>query len=234
MRSVVFAVAAISVLILGCNSSSQPEASRGTPERRFESSQDSRLPASHPAMNLPEGHPPMNLPEGHPPIAGAAGPAAEAPASDEGPEVKLGEISFTAPENWQRKAPQSSFTLAEFTLPKAEGDDADARLTVSSAGGSIEANIERWKGQFSDLQNAKEDKMEAAGVDATLVDLSGEFSDQRGPFAPAVARSGYRMIAAIIPVGQQPYFVKATGPQKTIEAHSEAIRQFISSAQAGE
>jgi hypothetical protein len=42
------------------------------------------------------------------------------------------------------------------------------------------------------------------------------------------------MIAAIIPIGAQPYFVKATGPQKTIEAHSEAIRQFISSAQAGE
>jgi hypothetical protein len=178
----------------------------------------------------------MNLPEGHPPIGagGGGGGAAEAPASDEGPEVKLGGITFTAPETWQRKAPQSSFIQAEFALPKAEGDDADGRLTVSSAGGSIEANIERWKGQFTKLENSHQEKIESAGVEATLVNLSGEFNDQRGPFAPAVSRPNYRMIAAIIPLGEQPYFVKATGPQKTLEAHAEAIEQFVASAKRGE
>ena len=226
MRLVVFALAGGSLLLLGCNSSSQPEASRAAPERRFESSQASRLP---------EGHPPMNLPEGHPPIGGAGGDAgAETPASEEGGQVKLGEITLTAPESWQRKASQSSFIAAEFALPKAEGDDADGRLTVSAAGGSIEANIERWKGQFTDLQDAKEEKLEAAGVEATLVDLAGEFNDQRGPFAPAVSRTGYRMIAAVIPMGGQSYFVKATGPEKTLEAHAKAIKQFVSSAERSE
>jgi hypothetical protein len=235
MRSVMFALAGGSFLFLGCNSSSQPEASRGTPERRFESSQASELPQGNPPMNLPEGHPPMNLPDGHPPIGAAGGGlAADALASDEGPEVKLGEITFTAPEGWQRKAPQSTFIQAEFALPKAEGDDADGRLTVSSAGGSIEANIERWKGQFTKLENSHQEKFEVAGVAATLVHLSGEFNDQRGPFAPAVSRPDYQMIAAIIPLGEQPFFVKATGPQKTLEAHAEAIKQFVTSAKRGE
>ena len=73
MRLVLFALAGGSLWLLGCNSSSQPEATRGTPERRFESSQASRSPHTDSAMNLPEGHPPMNLPAGHPPIGPAAG-----------------------------------------------------------------------------------------------------------------------------------------------------------------
>ena len=38
--------------------------------------------------------------------------------------------------------------------------------------------------------------------------------------------------AAILPIGAQPYFVKATGPQNTIEGHSAAIMEFVKSAKA--
>jgi hypothetical protein len=61
------------------------------------------------------------------------------------------------------------------------------------------------------------------------VDLSGEFSDQAGPFAPAVKRPGYRMLAAIIPVEGELHFVKAVGPEKTIAAHAEKIKAFVRS-----
>ncbi len=61
----------------------------------------------------------------------------------------------------------------------------------------------------------------------TLIDFSGNFNDQRGPFAPAVQRPGYRMIAAIVPVEGQLYFIKATGPEKTIAAHADKIHEFI-------
>jgi hypothetical protein len=171
----------------------------------------------------------MSLPAGHPPIGAADGGSA-GPLDTSGGEVKLEALTLTAPEGWGRRQPQSSFIDAEFVLPKAEGDDADGRLTVSRAGGSVEANIERWKGQFTNLQAAKEEKIDAGGIEATLVDLSGEFDDKRGPFAPAVARADYRMIAAIIPVGEQLHFVKATGPQKTLESHAEAIKNFVRSA----
>jgi hypothetical protein len=145
-----------------------------------------------------------------------------------GGTVALGAITLTAPEGWARKQPRSSFILAEFELSRADGDNADGRLTVSTAGGSIEANIDRWKGQFSGaVDNPREEQLDVGGVTVTLVDLSGEFNDQAGPFAPAVKRSGYRMIAAIIPVAGQLHFVKATGPQKTIAAHAEEIKAFI-------
>ena len=38
------------------------------------------------------------------------------------------------------------------------------------------------------------------------------------------------MIAAVIPAGDQLYFVKAVGPEKTIETHAEKIKAFIRSA----
>jgi hypothetical protein len=37
------------------------------------------------------------------------------------------------------------------------------------------------------------------------------------------------MLAAIIPVEGQLYFIKGTGPQKTMAAHEEAFRSMVSS-----
>ena len=97
-------------------------------------------------------------------------------------------ITLTAPAGWQRMQPSSSFVAAEFVLPRAEGDDADGRLTVSTAGGSVEANIDRWKGQFGpQAKQAPQEEIDVAGMKVTVVDLSGDFNDQRGPFAPAVS-----------------------------------------------
>jgi hypothetical protein len=129
-------------------------------------------------------------------------------------------------------SPSSSFVAAEFTLPRAKGDDADGRLTISTAGGTVEANIDRWKGQFSaQAQPAAQEEIDVGGMKVTLVDLSGDFSDQRGPFAPAVERPAYRMIAAIVAVEGQLHFVKATGPQKTIASHADEIHKFVRTVQ---
>jgi hypothetical protein len=153
-------------------------------------------------------------------------------SGDNGGAVELDKITLTAPEDWQRNQAGSQFVLAEFILPKAEGDDADGRLTVSVAGGSIEANVDRWKTQFGGKpEKESQQQIEAGGLQITRVDFSGEFNDQRGPFAPAIQRPGYRMLAAIIPVDGQLHFIKATGPEKTIAAHAEAFDAFVRSVQ---
>jgi hypothetical protein len=159
-----------------------------------------------------------------------AGSAATTSFDDRGGPVDLDAIVLTAPAGWQRIQPSSSFVAAEFTLPADEGGEADGRLTVSAAGGSVEANVDRWKGQFDPLADEKPlETTEVNGMSVTLVDFAGDFNDARGPFAPAVKRPGYRMIAAIVPVDGQLHFIKATGPQKTIAAHADAIHEFIRS-----
>ena len=169
---------------------------------------------------------------GMPSVAGTAGPAAVQPLGDSGGPLELDAITLTAPAGWQQMPPSSSFVAAEFALPRAEGDDADGRLTISTAGGTVEANIDRWKGQFgAQVKQAPQEEIDVAGLKVTLVDLSGNFNDQRGPFAPAVERPGYRMIAAIVPVEGQLHFIKATGPEKTLASHAGKIHEFIRSVQ---
>jgi len=148
-----------------------------------------------------------------------------------GGELKLDEVTFTAPAGWGRKEVQGGFVDAEYVLPKPEGESADGRLTISRAGGAIEANLERWRGQFGGKpEKESREEIEVAGVKVLLIDMSGEFADQRGPFAPPTKRPGYRMFAAILPIGAQNHFVKATGPEKTIAAHQEALLNFVRSA----
>jgi hypothetical protein len=167
----------------------------------------------------------------HPGLISTDGPEAAGEAFDDsGGTLALDAIVVFAPAGWQRKQPSSSFVAAEFALPGDGGEDTNARLTVSAAGGSVEANVERWKSQFDPLTEEKPlETVDVDGISVTIVDLAGDFNDARGPFAPPVTRSDYRMIAAIIPVEGQLHFVKATGPQKTMAAHADAIDEFIRS-----
>ena len=161
-------------------------------------------------------------------------PAAEGTASAgaaEGQTLELEQVVFTIPADWNSKPAASGFVLAEFELPTAEGDEDSGRLTVSTAGGSIEDNIQRWRDQFGGKpESASEKEQEVNGLKVTLVDFSGEYKDQRGPFAPATQRPGYRMLAAIIPVSGELHFVKAVGPAATMEKHADAFQAFIGSA----
>jgi len=137
---------------------------------------------------------------------------------------------LTAPKAWVQKPPRSSFILAEFALPHAEGDEDDGRVSVSTAGGSVQDNLDRWKGQFgAKSEKVSEEKIEVAGKHVSLIDLSGTFADQRGPFAPAVDRPGYRMLGAVIDLGGDLYFIKAYGPAKTMAAHADEVREFVKS-----
>jgi hypothetical protein len=161
-------------------------------------------------------------------------PAAEgtAPAgAAEGQMLQLELVVFTIPASWNSKPATSGIILAEFELPAAEGDEDAGRLTVSTAGGSVEDNLQRWRDQFGgDPESASEKEEEINGMKVTLVDFSGEYKDQRGPFAPATQRPGYRMLAAIIPVSGELHFVKAVGPAATIDKHADAFQAFIGSA----
>jgi hypothetical protein len=170
---------------------------------------------------------------------------------DAGGAVRIEGLTLMAPQGWLRQGPpRGAFVQAEYVLPRADGDRDDGRLTLSVAGtgkGYLEANIERWKGEFGGTpEKSHQEKIEAHGISVTLVDFSGVF-EKPSPFSPGsdpnhrgkalpdndpIKLSGHRMIAAVIPVGDQLHFVKAVGPEKTIETHAEKIKAFIRSARS--
>ncbi len=152
--------------------------------------------------------------------------------------VALGTSGATlqAPAAWVRTEPRSPMIAAEFAIPKSAGDPADGRVTIMSAGGSVDANIKRWVGQFQAAQagetvTPKIEKQTLAGQEVHLVDLSGTYLDStRGPFGPKVERPSYRMLAAIIVLRQGgQHFVKLYGPRATIDRTAPAFKAFLGS-----
>ena len=115
-----------------------------------------------------------------------------------------GKIVLDAPKTWVRRAPKNKIIEHEFAIPSGQDEKPEGRFTVMGAGGSVEANVERWLGQFvqtdgsATKDKAKVEKRKIAGQEVHFVDVAGDFKDSPGPFAPAVMRPDYRMLAAII------------------------------------
>ena len=172
---------------------------------------------------------------------------AQAPATEAGPESRVftiadGGFSLQAPAGWQRVQPKSGIVETEFAIP-SEGTAADGtpaqpgRMTVMGAGGTVQANIDRWYGQFTQPDGsetktkATTKKLELAGCKVTLVDIPGTYKDSPGgPFAGGrtVERPDYRMLAAIVETADRGnYFLKFYGPAKTVTTHADGFRTMV-------
>lgn len=163
-----------------------------------------------------------------------AQPAPKVDPADRSITLADGALTLEAPKSWERRAPKSRIVEHEFATPKAEGDASEGRFTVMGAGGGVEANIARWVGQFSQPDGSatkdktKTQKMKIAETEVHFVDISGDFKDQAGPFAPAVMRENYRMLAAIVVTEKSgQHFLKLYGPKATIAAQEKAFQEML-------
>ncbi len=156
-------------------------------------------------------------------------------AADDPRVLTLGKFKLTAPREWTRKQPASSIVAYEFSIPASKGDEQDGRMTVMSAGGGVEANVDRWYGQFTQPDGkptkdvAKRSRLKLADQDVHIVDISGTYTDMRGPVARGPAREDYRMLGAIIPTKEADFYVKFYGPRQTVAEHEKAFLRMIES-----
>lgn len=150
--------------------------------------------------------------------------------------IANGAFSLEAPAGWKQVPPKSGIVETEFAVP-SEGDAAPGRMTVMGAGGSVQANVDRWYGQFTQPDgSATKDKattktLKLAGCTVTIVDVAGVFKDMPGgPFAggQAVDRPDYRMLAAIVETPEKgSYFLKFYGPGATVAKHADGFRKMV-------
>jgi len=146
---------------------------------------------------------------------------------DEPWEKTAGGFRFTIPPGWIENRPSSDFIQAEFTIP---GPAGDSRLTLSSAGGTVDENIDRWINQFHLAPgDAPEiDDLEIDGIAAQFVDVRGTY---RGGFgADAGSRAGWRLLGVVIPLGARSYFLKLTGPRQSVAETYEPFRELAKTA----
>ena len=150
-----------------------------------------------------------------------------------------GTLMFDAPDGWRALTPTSSMRVAEFELPRADGDPEDAALTVYSfggSGGSVEANPQRWLGQMVQPDGrpsrdvATTRTFEAGGLPITHLAVGGTYVAEIRPGAPGrYEKPGFKLEAAVVETPNGPYFVKLVGPARTIDRWSASVTSFLES-----
>jgi hypothetical protein len=148
-------------------------------------------------------------------------------------------LKFTVPAGWVEEERSSSMRVAQYKLPRAEGDTEDASLVLyyfgQGQGGSAAANVERWVGQMkqadgSATKDAKEERFETNGLKVTTVDASGTYVAETGPGSGTFHNNaGYRLRAAVVETPNGSYFVKLIGPEKTVTHWNESFLSYIRS-----
>jgi hypothetical protein len=144
-------------------------------------------------------------------------------------------LHWTAPVGWKAGPPQM-MRAATYAVAAASGDTASSECVVyffgAGQGGSVDANIERWKGQFTNAGKpaaAAVSKRTARGIPMTTIDVAGEYSGLGGPMAASKPVAGYRLLGAIVEGPGGNIFVKFTGPAKTIAANKAKYDALLAS-----
>jgi hypothetical protein len=162
------------------------------------------------------------LPPGHPPIGGAN---QTAPMMS-GEPVGANKPAWAVPAGWQ-EVPASQFLLAEYSIAGANGAKAEVNVAeLNGNGGGVLANVNRWRGQIG-LGPVDEigllkvtTALAVTGGQATFVDMTGR--DMSG--------QATRLVAAIVPAGDQTWFYKLMGDEKVVADQKDAFTKFVQTA----
>lgn len=156
----------------------------------------------------------------------------------------LAALIFATPQGWQQDKTSSSMRFAQFTLPRAQGDAEDAQLIVYYFGkegaGGVEENMDRWIGQMHQPDGkpssgvAKRETRTVNGLSVTLLDVTGiyaggDMGGGAGAHGGAGSTNLARMRAGVVQTPNGPYFLKLTGPVKTVTKWDQAFNQFVAS-----
>ena len=149
------------------------------------------------------------------------------------------ELKFKVPAGWVDEETTSSMRVAQYRLPRVEGDTEDASLVLyyfgQGQGGSVAANIDRWLSQMkqpdgSAVKGAKDEHLEANGLKVTTLDLSGTYVAETAPGSGTFNnKPGYRLRGAVVETPNGSYFVKLVGPEKTVTHWNDSFLGYIKS-----
>lgn len=132
-----------------------------------------------------------------------------------------GEILWDVPKAWKEIPNPNAMRIATYLVARADGDPDDAEMSVSRVGGSVEANLGRWKAQFDPPKADATKRFErtVAGLKVTIFETAGSYTGMVVRGQNPKPRESWALLAAIVEVpGGDPWFFKLTGPEKTLAA----------------
>jgi hypothetical protein len=150
-------------------------------------------------------------------------------------EFSVATFRFERPTDWAWVVPSSQMRKAELAPPGVDGGAA-GEVTFfyfgPDQGGSVDANIDRWVGQFqagAGGSNAMQRVEQYGPTKTTLITASGTFNSGM-PGGPTTPLTTYALLGAILEGTQGNVFVKMTGPEASVQAASAAFEAMIKEA----
>jgi len=131
-----------------------------------------------------------------------------------------GGIAFKVPTGWVQTEPRTSMRLFQFEAPSPKAGERAVMAVFyfgQDQGGSIDANIERWKGQFTRGQEDAApviEKTKTNNIDVTTVYLEGTYD---GGMGFSGTKPDYAALGGIAEGREGPVFFKMTGPKSAIQ-----------------
>lgn len=148
-------------------------------------------------------------------------------------------LKYDIPEGWTSKPPSSRMRVAEFVLPKVQGDAEDATLVITffgGQGGTVQANLDRWVTQMAQPDGrptkdvAKTSTLKTNDLTLTIMDIPGTFVAEVAPgSAERHNQPGFQFKGAVIEGQGGPFFVRLVGPAKTIAKWDASVLGFFKS-----
>jgi len=211
------ALIGVTAAMVGCKSSSTPEASAEKPAAA-PTQEATSVVGSQQAPHKPTSASPAGDPHG-----GAA---------------ELG-VTWSDPEGWEKVAAKNPMRAAEYRVPAVEGDPEPAEVTASyfgaKMGGGVADNLDRWAQQFKGVDEAdvKRTTRENKGLTHHLIQIpKGEFAGMSMMGGATPAKPNYGLLGAVTVAPSGKYFFKMTGPSKTVAANQAAFESLLESVKS--
>jgi hypothetical protein len=172
-------------------------------------------------------------------------PAAPALASEAASSiqasVKLAFIGLEAhaPAAWTMVPPATDKRLAQFKIT-TPGEGMTAEVIVyyfgKGDGGTAEANIERWQGQFIGAENRPViptvNRFQSNGMVVTTAELHGAYARGIGVGPVGVPKPGQTLLAAVVETPEGNLIIQLHGKTASVSAQKEAFLAFVRSIQS--
>ena len=179
---------------------------------------------------------------GMPPMAKKKpmGPPRDVTPSGEVTAETVPGLKFSVPKEWEKGTPSNSMRVAQWILPGPGGDAELVVFRFPGGAGGIEANLTRWKGQFTPPEGKTIDdvtttkNVEGEGVKTTQVDVTGTYVAAMTPGSEDKHNeAGSRMLAAIVEGSGDPFFFKVVGPKATMDVWAAPFDTMVTTFATG-
>jgi len=155
-------------------------------------------------------------------------------ARAQGTSIKLLDYQTIVPAKWVSRPPISSARLAMFTVPGADSAskaDVVVYFFGKSMGGNVQANLTRWKGQFSTPDGSAVQETitrDSTGIfPITFAEYRGTYRRGIGAGSADSVKTGQTLVAAIAETPRGTMFIQMFGPSARVAAERDTFMKFV-------